>query len=112
MLLTNDMGILFATMQAAYGHQWAHKADAIPVWQAKLNGYTAKQVMEAASIAIERHSDFPPSVGQFLDVLKAQKKPPNNYLPAPKYDKVNADLSWDYMERLAGKKLRPKGEVK
>jgi len=73
MLQTNDIGVLFATLQASYGHQWAHGADAIPVWQAKLAGFTPQQIMAAANEAIEKHSDFPPSVGQFLDILKAHR---------------------------------------
>ena len=80
MLQTNDIGVLFATLQAAYGHQWAHKADAIPVWQAKLDGFTPQEIMSAASEAIEKHAEFPPSVGQFLDILKAHSLRGTTYI--------------------------------
>ena len=80
MLQTNDIGVLFASLQAAYGHSWAHKSDAIPIWQAKLNEFSAHQVMSAASEAIEKHPDFPPSVGQLLDILKSHKPRPTTFL--------------------------------
>jgi len=80
-LQTNDIGVLFAALQAAYGYKWAHKADAIPIWQEKLHGFTAQQVMAAANRAIDIHKDYPPSVGQLLDILKASKPRPTTYLP-------------------------------
>jgi len=111
MLQTNDVGILFATMQAAYGHQWAHGADAMPVWQQKLESYTAHQVMQAASNAIEECPDYPPSLGKLIEILKTDQHSTTKYLPPsryaqPIYDSANADKSWDHMEKLAGKKLR------
>ncbi|MGB0867428.1 MAG: hypothetical protein ACPGSC_13030 [Granulosicoccaceae bacterium] len=109
MLQTNDIGVLFATLQAAYGHQWAHKADAIPVWQQKLSRFSADQVMRAAEQAIERHPNFPPSIGQLVEVIHSQAPRPSTYLPAPDkpvFDKANAEKAWADMERLAGRKLR------
>jgi len=84
MLLTNDVGILFATMQAAYGNQWPHKADAMPVWQEKLRRFTPEQVMKAANDAIDFYPDFPPSIGQLIIAINTQKPPVRTYLPAPK----------------------------
>ena len=96
MLQTNDIGKLFATLQAAYGHQWAHKADAIPVWQTKLQNFSFPEIMSAASKAIETYTDFPPSVGQFLAILKADQPRTTTYLPAPPFDQQNHDkaLAW------------------
>tara|TARA_Y100001968_G_scaffold311034_2_gene332597 strand:- start:390 stop:716 length:327 start_codon:yes stop_codon:yes gene_type:complete len=106
-LQTNDVGRLFATLQAAYGHSWAHKADAIPVWQEKLKGHSFDQIMRAANKAIDRHPNFPPSVGQLLEILKADKPRATTYLPPPPFDEANANKAWDNMEKLAGRKLRP-----
>jgi len=106
MLQTNDIGVLFATLQAAYGHQWPHKADAIPVWQAKLAGFEANEVMVAAGIAIEKYPNFPPSIGQLIEIIKANKPRITTYLPAPPFDEQNADKAWTDMEKLAGRKLR------
>ncbi|KKK98997.1 hypothetical protein LCGC14_2637160 [marine sediment metagenome] len=85
MLSTNDVGVLFACMKAAYGHQWPHTAEAIPVWQNALRRFKPKQVMEAANKAVFRHKDFPPTIGQFLDIVDPPALParPNTYLPAP-----------------------------
>ena len=107
MLQTNDIGVLFATMEAAYGRQWTHGAEAIPVWQSKLAGFSPQQIMTAASEAIDRHPNFPPSIGQLIGLLRAGKPRANTYLPAPPYDKSNADKAWSDMEKLAGRKLRP-----
>ncbi len=85
MLSTNDVGVLFACMKAAYGHQWPHTAEAIPVWQNALRRFNPKRVMEAANKAVFRHKDFPPTIGQFLDIVDPPALParPNTYLPAP-----------------------------
>ena len=106
-LLTDDIGRLFAVFQAAYGHQWAHKADAIPVWQAKLDGFDLQSIMAAAGKAIEEHPNFPPSIGQLLQILMADRPGITTYLPPPPFDQANADKAWDHMERLAGRRLRP-----
>ena len=107
MLQTDDIGVLFSAFQAAYGHQWAHRADAMAIWQGKLKNYDKSQVMAAASQAIEDHPNFPPSIGQFLGILKAGQPRAGTYLPAPDFDKANADKAWADMEKLAGRKLRP-----
>ncbi len=69
MLQTNDVGILFASLQAAYGHKFAHQADAIPIWQNALRRYSAKEVMRAANAAVLQYADYPPTLGQFLRLL-------------------------------------------
>ncbi len=100
MLQTDDIGKLFSTFQAAYGHQWPHRADAIPVWQAKLAGFDCAAIMSAAAKAIEQHPDFPPSVGQLIQILKADRPRITTYLPAPSFDKTNHEKSLREMNRL------------
>ena len=112
MLVSNDIGKLFAVLRAAYGHQWPHQSDAVPVWYAKLKLFRADQVMSAASKAIEEHPDFPPSLGQVIKIIRSEcvsnfLPRANTYLPPQPYDKVNAEKAWSDMERLAGRKLRP-----
>lgn len=83
MLQTNDIGELFAQMQAAYGHQWAHKADAIPVWQRALIGCNRDELLSAIPLAIDTFTDFPPSIGQFKTVCESLKPRATTFLPAP-----------------------------
>lgn len=90
MLIDKDIGRLFAIMQAAYGNQWTHKADAIPVWLRKLGGFSRGDVDNAANVAIERHKDYPPSLGQFTEIVAGPKPRANTYLPAPKSTKAKA----------------------
>ena len=100
MLQTDDIGKLFATFQAAYGFQWAHKADAIPVWQAKPAAFDLPSVMAAAAKAIEHHPDFPPSVGQLIQIINADKPRITTYaLPAP-FDQANHEKSIRSMNKL------------
>jgi hypothetical protein len=80
MLQTNDIGILFSRLRAAYGYQWSQTADDIPVWQSKLKDYDAKQVEEATNRALDLHRDHPPSVGQFRNILDANKRRPNTMI--------------------------------
>ena len=88
MLQTNDIGVLFATLQACYGHKWAHKSDAIPVWQNALSRFTLPQLMLGADRARKEFPDFPPSLGQFADLCGPRARA-NTYLPPPKASKAH-----------------------
>lgn len=70
MLTSADMGELFAQLQAAYGHQWAHKADAMPVWAKMLGGYSRSDVLAAVPKVLKAYRDFPPNAGQFADLVE------------------------------------------
>ena len=76
MLQTHEMGTLFATMQASYGHRWAHKADAIPVWQRKLERFSFDRVMWAADQSPDVSPEHPPSVGQFVGICEGRHRTP------------------------------------
>lgn len=93
MLQTDDIGRLFAVLQAEYGYKWAHKADAIPVWQEKLRSFDVKQVMRAAAAAPDLYPDNPPTVGQLLAILRREKPRANTYLPAPKLSTANRNAN-------------------
>lgn len=69
MLTSADMGELFSQMQAAYGHQWAHKANAMPLWMKMLGGFSRQDVLAAVPKVLKAYPDFPPSVGQFTDMV-------------------------------------------
>lgn len=90
MLSTADIGVLFASMQAAYGHRWAHGSDAIPVWLRAIGGFNRADLERATKQAIETHTDFPPSLGQFVKIIEGPPKRANTYLPPPKMDKRKA----------------------
>lgn len=70
MLVTNDIGALFQSMRTAYGPQWKYGADAIPVWLAALKHFSQADVRKAANEAITHFVDYPPSLPQFLDVIR------------------------------------------
>ncbi len=114
MARSNDIGKAFAVLRSAYGHQWPHQSDAIPVWYTKLKVFSADQIMSAVSKAIEVHPDFPPSLGQIIKIIRSEgvsnfiPRASTNLPPQP-YDKANAEKAWMQMEKLAGRKLRPNG---
>lgn len=69
MLQTNDIGLLFASLQAVYGHKFAHQADAIPIWQNALRECSVKDIKRGANEAVLAYPDFPPTLGQFVRLL-------------------------------------------
>lgn len=69
-LQADDVGRLFAVMRASYGNRWPHGADDVPVWLAKLRGFSADGVMRAADRAIDFHTEFPPTIGQFAALVR------------------------------------------
>ncbi len=100
MLQTDDVGNLFACLQAAYGHTWAHKADAVPVWQAALKNFSAEQILAAANKAVEKHKDYPPTLPQFLEIVEGRKERITTYLPPASFDKANHDKAMREMQQL------------
>lgn len=70
MLTSTDIGELFSQMQAAYGHSWAHKANAMPLWGKMLGGFGRQDVLAAVPKALKTYPDYPPSVGQFADLVE------------------------------------------
>ncbi len=100
MLQTDDVGNLFACLQAAYGHTWAHKADAVPVWQAALKDFSAEQVVTAANVVVERYKDFPPTLPQFVEIVQGRKERVTTYLPPAPFDQANHDKAMREMQRL------------
>ena len=78
MLQTNDVGVLFASLQAVYGHKFAHQSDAIPIWQHALRDCSVKDIMRGANTAVLDYPDFPPTLGQFVRLLdEAAPRLPN-----------------------------------
>ncbi len=100
MLQTDDVGNLFACLQAAYGHTWAHRADAVPIWQAALKDFSAQQVMSAANKAIEKYKDFPPTLPQFVEIVQGRKERVTTCLPPAPFDQVNHDKAMRKMRQL------------
>ena len=88
MLQSNDIGVLFATLQAAYGNAWPHKADAIPVWFRALGGFEKHDVQRATATAISQYPKFPPSLGQFIELVSGPPKRHSTYIAAPNRPKA------------------------
>lgn len=72
-LQTNDVGLLFAAFEKAYGHQWKQDKDALPLWQGAMKAFTPRDLVLATKKAIEVHADYPPTLGQFINVLKSNR---------------------------------------
>ena len=83
MLTTDDIGVLFASMRTAYGPQWKHSKDAMPVWFNALKHCTPENVRQAMNTTLTRHIDYPPTLPQFLQIAEGPKPRRGTYLPAP-----------------------------
>ena len=103
MLQSNDIGVLFATLQAAYGNSWPHKADAIPVWFRALGGFDRGAVQRAAAQAITDYPKFPPSLGQFIEIVSGPKQTRNTYLPSPQRPKALRIANYALLQVLVEK---------
>jgi hypothetical protein len=98
-----DAGRVFAVMQANYGQRWTHKADAIPVWQEKLQAMDPADVMRAADKAIDLY-EWPPTLGEFSGLVRETTP----RLTGPSQEKMElADRVYCYTK--AESKSNPKG---
>lgn len=104
-MITNDVGELFAVMQAAYAQRWTHGADAIPVWLGRLQNCRREDVMRAADKWLGIDPDWPPSLGRFAALV--QESTPA--LPAPKSQFKQPDPDRIYAYTKPESKTNPKG---
>ena len=107
MLITDDIGNLFAAMRAIYGNQWKHGQEAMTIWFRALEGVEPDSLASALRQTVVDHPDYPPTLPQFLYLAKGPQKRISTCLPAPSFDQANADKAWNHMEKLAGRTLRP-----
>lgn len=90
MLTQPDIERLFETMKAAYANQWKPDNTATEVWLRKLGGFTLKDVLIAASTAIDQYPKHPPTLGQFTAIVVGPPKPANTYLQPPSHTKARS----------------------
>ena len=84
MLATDDVAEMFAAMRTAYGPQWKHGAAAMPVWRNAMADFSAPDIMIAANRAMSVHVKHPPTLPEFLLLLRGPEPRANTYLPAPR----------------------------
>ena len=101
MLMTNDIGVLFASMRTAYGAQWKHGQEAIQVWYNALKEHEPEAVRIATNAILKTHVNFPPTLPQFIQAVTGPKKRISTYLPpTTKCDIANHDQAIREMKRL------------
>lgn len=100
MLMTNDIGVLFASMRTAYGAQWKHGAEAVEVWRNALKGYEPEAIRKAMTKVLDMHVEYPPTLPQFLQIMRGRTKRITTYLPPAPFDKANHDKAMQDMKRL------------
>jgi len=100
MLMTNDIGVLFASMRTAYGAQWKHGQEAIQVWYNALKDHEPEAIRNATNAALKAHVDYPPTLPQFLQIVEGPKERITTYLPPAGFDKANHDKALLEMQRL------------
>lgn len=90
MITTDDIAELFNAMRTSYGGQWKHGQTAVKVWRNALSTYPMERIHWAANEALKSYVDHPPTLPQFLALLRPKTPPPNTYLPAPQVSRVHA----------------------
>jgi len=86
MLTTDDVVNLFASMRTAYGLQWRGGNVALDAWRRALARFPVEQIHAAANKSLEVYVDHPPTLPQFLQLLR-DKRPRSTYLAAPDMDR-------------------------
>ena len=82
MLTTHDVANLFQSMRTAYGNQWKHGPEAMSVWTDALKRHKSIDVRKAAVTVLGYYVDFPPSLPQFMHVVRESTP----CLPSPNHD--------------------------
>jgi len=100
MLMTNDIGVLFASMRTVYGAQWKHGQEAMQVWLSALKHLEPEALRKAMNDALKIHIDFPPTLPQFLQIAEGPKERITTYLPPAPFDQANHDKAMREMKRL------------
>ena len=100
MLMTNDIGNLFQAMRTAYGAQWKHGQDAMPVWLNALKHLEPVALANAMNDVLKAHVDYPPSLPQFLQIVEGPQERATTYLPPAPFDKANHEKALRDMQRL------------
>ncbi len=100
MLMTNDVGVLFASMRTVYGAQWKHGPEAVEVWRNALKEYEPEAIRKATTAILDMHIDYPPNLPQFLQIVEGPKKRFTTYLPPAPFNKANHDKAMRDMQRL------------
>lgn len=94
-----DIGSIFRVFRLIYP-AWARKSredwqELGQIWLKSLGRYSVEQLARATKLAIERPDPFPPSLGEFLELVP-RDRPEHRYivdqLPPPAKDpaKINA----------------------
>ena len=82
MITTRDTANLFQSMRTAYGNLWKHGPEAMNVWTDALKRYDFDDVRKAANAVLGHYVDFPPSLPQFLNMVRESTP----LLPSPERD--------------------------
>jgi hypothetical protein len=77
-------------MRTAYGGQWKHGPQALKVWRNALSRYEMDRLEWAAGESMNLYSNHPPTLPQFLAILRPTPKPASTYLPAPTMTRTQA----------------------
>ena len=99
---------LFVRLNSIYGHQWSRRFEtpelleaALREWGKKLNQIDVSLIGEAIEICPGVHKQFPPSLGQFMDLVKSCRPVEiTKALPKPKTDPKKVER---YLEQLREK---------
>lgn len=84
MLTTDDVQIFFEKMRTAYGAQWKHGPAAAKHWRNEMSAFSSADLDAAASKAMTAYVNHPPTLPQFMQLLRKTDSRQSTYVEPPK----------------------------
>ena len=72
MAKAEDIAHLSMCMRTSYGPLWKNdSAEALQIWANVLSEFGGEQIKRALNMCLDRHMDYPPTLPQFLNLVRA-----------------------------------------
>ena len=98
---------VFAVLTAIYGQKWTSLiideqmlADMQKVWGHHLRNTELDQIKAALEYLPATHPEWPPTIGQFMELVKSERLPEFRSLPRPWPSEEVAEPAFDELKKI------------
>jgi len=95
---------LFAFIKTAYPHFLKDQDVQLSkrLWAVQLHGYAIERIENAASLMLDRHPSFPPTIGEFKKLLAELNvaKPEHEYIPRLPPPEANDSKAREQLDKI------------
>ena len=85
-----DIEKFWSQMRSVYGRQkWDREFpldECADIWQSALSRYHPRHILQAIGNCARFHTDWPPTLPQFLGICRSVARPDQKLIPAPRVD--------------------------